>query len=579
MQLQRVFNPFELGGNEAATTLFDESTYDITAGVRGMFGERFDWEAFAQHSEYRYEADRPRLLAQAVHDYFLGPRQGFISGFPIHTLNRDRWFAPWTPEIYESVSTRVINKGTTSSSAVNFNISGDLFDLPAGPVGFAGVLEGVRQETELRSDPRLDPLRPADNQTVYNLVSSGQTTGRRDRYAAGVEFRVPIFSMLDAQLAARYDKYDDITAVDDAITYNLGLEFRPWERLLLRGSYATSFKAPDMQLVYAEGAASFSNVLDEYSCRAGIGPGSAGGPRTRAQCNQTGDPTIYSARTSLSGNPGLKEEEGTSYGYGFVWDIIDNMSLSVDYYRIELADAAAQLSNDFILQAEAACRLGSWSSTAPRPELTPEFCGNVTSLVTRQVAPGTTLDGRIESINSAYINTALRDTSGIDSTFRYVLDTDRLGRFRFDVNYSLVLTNKYKQFESDELVDYRDSPPIWFYPERSRVRGSVTWNKGDWDTTVYGSRLGSAWSFQEEDGCLLPPNDQVCFGRRLHPYMVYNLTVGKRFGPNLRAQFDVVNVTNNQYRHDPGQGYPYFNPWIGADPLGRRYAFSLSYRF
>jgi hypothetical protein len=45
------------------------------------------------------------------------------------------------------------------------------------------------------------------------------------------------------------------------------------------------------------------------------------------------------------------------------------------------------------------------------------------------------------------------------------------------------------------------------------------------------------------------------------------------------AQFDIVNVTNNQYRHDPGQGYPYYNPWIGADPLGRRYAFSLSYRF
>lgn len=33
VQLQRVFNPFELGGAEAATTLYDEKTWDITAGL------------------------------------------------------------------------------------------------------------------------------------------------------------------------------------------------------------------------------------------------------------------------------------------------------------------------------------------------------------------------------------------------------------------------------------------------------------------------------------------------------------------------------------------------------------------
>ncbi|KAG1387200.1 hypothetical protein G6F60_014210 [Rhizopus arrhizus] len=135
---------------------------------------------------------------------------------------------------------------------------------------------------DMVSDPRTDQLRPIDNQTIYNLTSSGETHGTRDRYAIGAEFRVPIFSSLSANAAARYDKYDDISSGDAATTYNLGLEWRPFSNLLVRGSYATSFRAPDMQLIYAQGAASYTTELDEYACRSGTGAGAAQGPRTRA---------------------------------------------------------------------------------------------------------------------------------------------------------------------------------------------------------------------------------------------------------------------------------------------------------
>ncbi|UWX03576.1 hypothetical protein H1235_11380 [Pseudoxanthomonas sp. NC8] len=74
VQLQRVFSPEELGGNEAAVTKYDEYTYDVAAGIRGSFADRFDWEAYGNYGYYNYRMDRPRLLAQAVHNYFLGPR-------------------------------------------------------------------------------------------------------------------------------------------------------------------------------------------------------------------------------------------------------------------------------------------------------------------------------------------------------------------------------------------------------------------------------------------------------------------------------------------------------------------------
>lgn len=575
VQLQRVFNPFELGGEEAAATHYDEKTYDVTMGLQGNLG-RFDWELSGQYGKYDYTQDRPRLLAQAVHDYFLGPRLGFVSIYPVYNLNLARWNTPITPDIYRSFSTRVINRSQTSSASGQFVINGDLFNLPAGAVGFAGVLETVRQTVDMVSDPRTNPLRPLDNQTVYNLVSSGRTKGSRDRYAAGVEFRIPLLKSLTAQLAGRYDKYNDITAVDDALTYNIGLEWRPFTRLLLRASYATSFRAPDMQLVYAEGAASYSTILDEYACRTGTGPATGRGARTRAQCNLSGDPTLYSAQSVIAGNPALKEEEGKSFTGGFVWDVTDSLSISADYWRIKLADLALSLSADYILRAEAACRLGSWSTPNAQP-LTPSFCSNITSFVTRQSAPGTpALDGRIDRINTAYINAALSDSSGIDATLQYQLKTDRYGTFGVNLGYSLLLTDRYQRFAIDPLIDYRDDLSE---PQRSRVRGSVSWRGEKWYSTIFGQRVGSTGSAAGTDGCYAPPNDHICYRARLQPWTLYNWSIGRKFSPKLTMQLDVINVANEMYRFDNSQGYPFYDYTIGADPRGRRYNFSVSYRF
>lgn len=584
VQLQRVFSPEELGGPQAATTLYDEYTYDVAAGIRGMFGDRFDWEAYTNYGYYSYQADRPRLLAKAVHDYFLGPRLGYASTtgvisatglYPAYNIDLDRWSSPITPELYRSFATRVINTSETSAANIGFNVGGDLFELPAGAVGWAAVAEWNRQTVDLRSDPRTDQLRPLDDQTIYNLTSSGRTKGERDRYAVGTEFRIPIFEQLTAQVAARWDQYDDISAVDDAVTYNFGLEYRPFESLLLRGSYATSFRAPDMQFVYAEGAASYASVLDEYACRAGIGAGAAGGPRTRAQCNVSGDPTIYQTQTLIAGNKNLKEEEGESWGAGFVWDITESMSASVDYYRIKLTDAASQFSNDYLLQTEAACRLGSYSDGSPAPGQA--ICDNVFGLITRENSPGAPTDQRVQRINSAYINTAMTDTSGIDATYRWRYDTDRFGTFTTDLAYTLVLTNKYQQTADDDLVDYRDLAPYYNTPQRSRIRGSLSWNYGDWTTTVFGTRLGSAFSNAAVDGTNAAGE---FYPRRLPPYMLYNMTIGKRFTDNVRAELQVVNVLDNQYRYDASfTGHPFYQPWIGADPLGRRFYLSLNWRF
>jgi outer membrane receptor protein involved in Fe transport len=594
-QLQRVFNPFELGGPEAATTLYDEETWDLSGGIRGtLWNDRFDWEASLATSRYEYSADRPRLLAQAVHDYFLDPcattslascsptaTQGYTNGAPIYRLDLARWDTPITQDIYQSFATRAVNVGKTESSTANFIVKGDLWEMSAGAVGFAGGFEWGTQKTDLESDPRTDPNRPRDNQTIYNLTSSGQTHGKRDRYAAFGELRVPILDTLTAQIAARYDKYDDITAVDDAISYNLGLEYRPWQRLLLRTTYATSFRAPDMQLVFAEGAASFSTIFDEYACRTGTGLGAPTPPvpRSTAVCKATsGDRTTYSSQTLIAGNPNLKEEEGKSFGAGFVWDITKGMNVSVDYWRIKLEDAASQLSTAYILRKEADCRLGIDEKGEP-VDSSSALCVNILGLVTRNgPEPGTTNDLRLQRVNSAYINTALTDINGIDTSFKYNWQAGVLGHFYFDFQHSLTLHNKYRQFDTDDLVDYRNDERV--NDQRSRAKASLSWvtPSGHWTSTLTGTRSGTNGNNVAAEYTDLVTNAHE--GARLPPYFIYNLTVKHNWTEKLDTQLTINNLTNNQYRHDNSFiAYPFFDTYIGADPLGRRFFLSVGYKF
>ena len=409
--------------------------------------------------------------------------------------------------------------------------------------------------------------RTPDEKTPYNLVNSGETHGKRSRYAAGVELRVPIFESLTAQLAGRYDKYDDVTAVDDAITYNLGLEWRPFSSLLVRGSYATSFRAPDLHMVYAEGYRVLFERVRRIRLPYRYRPG-----RQRRPAHRRAVPCFRHRSDDLpdrcitTGNTGLKEEEGKSFTAGFVWDIVDNMSLSVDYYKIKLQDAARTESLSSVLEKEAGCRLGTDANGRPYPhDINSQFCQNVLAAVTRQTAAIPSLDGRLVSVATAPYNTADVETSGIDATYKYKLDTDRWGVFGLDLGYSLLLTDKDRQFREDELVDYRDEPSR-YANQRSRARGSLSWSKGDWSTTVFGTRYGTAWSRD--------------LSHRIQPLMMYNWVVSKKFGEDVTASFIVNNVLDKHYRDDRTHtDYPFYDYWKGADPVGRTLYARIDWRF
>jgi outer membrane receptor protein involved in Fe transport len=551
---QRVFAPQESGGIESLYAHNDERSYDFAAGVRGTFGERFDWDATVSRAEYNVDVDRPRLLASAVNSYFLGPQQGTRSGFPVYRLNTDRYYRALTPAEYASLSTRVVTKAESYVNQASFVISGDLFELPAGPLGFAAVLEGSQQAYTLTADPRVLPTYTGTDRP-YNLTGTGGG-GERDRYALGVEVAVPILDSLKATLAGRFDKYDDVTAVDDAKTWNAGLEWRPVDSLLFRGSYSTSFRAPDMHFVFAERSGSFSTIFDTRRClERGL---------TTTQCGST-DPTLtYTAFGVRQGTTSLEEETGKSWTAGLVWDVTDGLSITADYYEIELEGAVADITSTFILDSEAGCVTGLTRNRQPFTLGAPgsAFCNDVLSRVTRTVAPGTPQDGQIAEIRRGPINRAFLGTTGIDATLRYRLDTDRLGDFGLQLAYSHTLEQKSAQFAGDPILDYRDD--LGNFDFRSRIRATGTWEKDDWSAALFMLRYGSLPNWQETG--------------RIAPYFIWNASVGKEITDKLTVNVYVNNVFDKIAPRDDGfNSYPYF--WRAFSPLGREIALEFEYKF
>lgn len=553
----RAIMPSEYGGSTGTFQKFSERSYDIAFGLNGTFGDRFDWNATIGRAEYNTDRTRPRMLVSAVTDFFLGPRLGVTTGIagipnniPIYQLNLDRFYSALTPEEYKSISTQVNYEAESFNNSASFVLTGDIWELPAGPVGLAAVVEATQQGYTLDSDSRLLPTR----REIYNLTGTGGG-GDRDRYALGAEISVPILDSLDLQLAGRFDQYDDVTEVGDAKTWNAGLSWRPLDSLLLRASYATSFKAPDLHYVFAEQSGGFATVFDTYRC---LTDGF-----NATQCGTANARYSYSAFSVRQGQPSLREETGDSTTVGFVWDVMDDLSIQADYYEVDLKDTIADITSLFTLDAEAGCLTGLTRNRQPY-QFAPDsaFCQAILTRVDRLVSPGSTQDGQISEIRSGPINRALLSTKGIDASVTYRLDTDRFGNFGWTTGWSHTLEQKTKEFPNDPVNSYRDS--LTNFDFRSRVRSTMTWEKDSWSAAVFMLRLGSLPNWAETG--------------RIAPNFTWNANIAKEISEDLKLTLFVNNVFDKiAPRDDTFNSYPYF--WRAFSPIGRELAIQVDYTF
>ncbi|TFW30660.1 TonB-dependent receptor [Duganella callida] len=535
----RYISPEEMGGVDRYNRYWDDKASSISLGLRGAItGTTWNYEASYTASLYTSQDHRPRALAN-IDSFFLGPQLGVDkNGVAIFAPDPARLTKRLTPQEFDSITGASVSDDKSWTNTLSLTANGEAFTLPAGPVKLAAVAELGKQGFSNEPDARI-------NQGYFNVATgSDVTAGTRKRYALGAEASIPVIETVDATLAGRYDRYNFAGRDDGKFTYNGGIEWRPLKQLLVRGTYATSFRAPDMNYIYkARGTGYYSSSTDYYRC-AKAGQAIAG-------CEFAN----YSPGADYvqTGSKDLRSEKGRSTGLGIVWSPSADLDISLDYWNIKISDLVTNLDADQLLRDEAACRIGG--------DLSSPTCADAIARITRFPDNALNRPGEIKSILVNPINAAATSVDGMDVAGKYVFRTRDYGNFIAKANYSKTLNKHSRQFSGDPLKD--DLADLTNYDWRDKLNASLTWNTGKWSHTLFLQRYGKTPNAAGE--AFLTPTTLV------NASVVYRL--------NDRATVSVaLNNLFNQVKADSSAGWPYY-PVGNYSPVGRQGWIELNYHF
>ena len=542
-QWTRRFAPEEIGGVDNYSRYWDEFSALTTAGLRGDIGSStWKYEAAYSGSVYTSRDEQPHLLA-SIDSYFLGPQLGVDStGVPIYAPDPTRFNQPLTGAQFDTLFGHSTARNNSWLNTVSLSANGELLQLPAGPIGTATVLEWGTQGFTNRPDPAIA------QGVFFDTAASNEASGSRTRYAAAAEFKVPLLTGLEARLAARYDEYSFSGRSEGKPTWNAGLEYRPVDAVRLHASYATSFRAPDMNYLYQSKVLGyFSSTTDYYRCAV------AGGPL--ATCPYAN--VSPGANFIQTGSTNLGFENGRSFDVGVVLTPLENLELSVDYWNIRIDNEVTLLDPDQLLRTEAACRLSTLSPSSPD-------CVNALGRIIRNPANAVLNPGGIVDILINPINASYERTDGLDIGARFKWHAGPVGDFAWTANFTRAMSHYYQQFANGTPLDLITSfdNPNGDSDFPNRLSTSLTWSLRNVSSTVEVDRYGSIIN-QAETAYLTPTafvnwSAQYRFGNATVALIVHNL-------------FDTV-------KQDPSAGWPYY-PVGYYSPYGREGWLEFNYHF
>lgn len=259
-----------------------------------------------------------------------------------------------TPAGYAYATGTSRYRARIKQDSVQANLSGSLFDLPAGPVDFAVGAEYRHQSLDLVSnaDPAL--LSSGNNATpdrvayfsglrgvpagalYYWLTNVGGAQGSLNVKEAYAELAIPIlkdtpfFQELSINGAGRITDYSTSGTVK---TWKVGATWRPISDILFRGTVSRDIRAPNLYELFSGPASGIGIINDPRTADGSYGSG--------ANVN---------VNNITIGNPTLKPEIAKTYTFGAVItpEFLRGFSLSVDYYSIRVDDLIETLTGQQI---------------------------------------------------------------------------------------------------------------------------------------------------------------------------------------------------------------------------------------
>lgn len=509
--------------------------YQADLGANGRFGDSgWTWDLYHLRSGDRSRVEEPLLIAPSADRFFtalLGATGDTdpLTGLPLYRPDYAAFFRRVQPEQYAGFARDVGESSDTAVHATRVTVGNTaLFGLPGGDAGFAAIVEAGGESWH-------EPINPlfTDDAVFEHAASSGG--GRRAHAAAAFELNLPLLKPLTLDLSGRQDRYDGGRGHDShRFTYRFGVEYRPFETLLLRGNYATSFKAPDLSSLFLDPSSYYTQVTDYYAC-------------AKAGADGCGAYT-YGVRGTLLANPALQPTTAKSWTLGVAWSPGERLSLSVDYLGLAIRNEVTQQSMDLLSYDDARCLLGQLDPASAR-------CRALTDPASGQVQRAGA-GGPITGLVTRYANLSGETVRAVFATLRYRFAPTRLGRFGLQLDYNDLLDHEFR-LEAGmpavrQLASPQDSTEF-----KSMFTGALDWTSpdGDWTSTLYGRRFGASPNY----AAILGGAGQAGAGR-LRPWITFNWSVGWRVSRRLSFALMVDNLGDKMPPRDSSYtDAPYFN--------------------
>jgi iron complex outermembrane receptor protein len=399
-----------------------------------------------------------------------------------------------TQEMLDFVTYTGLDRSSQKLTDITANLSGDLFDLPAGPLGFAIGYEYREEEGSFTPDPVVAAGETAD-------VPTNPTTGGYEVDEFYGEIVVPILK--DAPLANMLNfsaavRFSDSNLFSSETVSKLGLNWGPTENLVFRASWSEGFRAPNIGELFNQGARFDASVTDRCS---NVLPADA------ANCAALGVPPGYSQinpqiSVDTGGNIDLSPETSETLSVGFTWQLplsgagaLDGLLVEMNYYDVDVKGA--------IQAPDAQDLLNACIDT-----LEDIFC----DAINRNPS------GTITSIEGVLNNIGGIKTSGVDLNLVLTTAETGFGQFRIQwmtsmlLKYDELLPNASGGFDTFDRKGRELGSPTRGFPE-TKSSLNTDWMWGDWSVRLglrYMSSLtedctGLVADFELTEFCSNPP--------------------------------------------------------------------------
>jgi iron complex outermembrane recepter protein len=477
--------------SEAGNRVFNQhvDNFQFNGGFHGylnLLGREWDWDAGYAYGD-NYETDIAGGVINTDHlQQELGfPGQAPCIGagagcVPINLFGGDGAVTPAMLNYILFEQHDVVEQSMRNYTA---NATGQLMELPAGPLGMAVGTEYLENDGSSHPDALI-----TQGNTASSLVPP--TEGRERTLAEYVEFDIPLVAdapfmkAVALDLADRWSQFkwqggeagtnNQAQHSANTSTGNASLRWQANGELLLRASWAQGFRIPSISDLFLADSDDFVQLNDP--CLSNPMPTHCG-----AGAKEVPGDIVH---TTIGGNTLLTPEHAISQTVGFVYspDWLAGFDFSADYYKIDLENAIGQIPPQLVVNS-------CYNSGLPA------YC----QLIRRSGGDhGATAPGEIVNIQNLTTNAGGIKTEGVDVAVHYKFPSTSAGDFKLGMDWDF--TKQYVAtlafdtgLSSQELsgtttdsaggTSLAGTGPVTGGVPKQRANINLSWNYGAWSAS------------------------------------------------------------------------------------------------